>query len=210
MSRRIYKVKKHGEWVERIDNLGPQFLIPDEEKKVRKKYSVALLEESEKNVLWHVAKGVNGDIANLGHSRGGSAAIMGAALKFVNKPHKIHSVDTFHNPSGRQPEGWQQARQRYLDELGIDNVILYRGFTGDFGKQWLANGRQFDFTFIDAGHDYDNVKEDWINFSQMSRLVGFHDTNQIYTDDVINELVLPGNNWKLIHHVTTVKVFERV
>lgn len=33
----------------------------------------------------------------------------------------------------------------------------------------------YDAVFIDADHDYDSVKSDWLNYGPMARIVAFHD-----------------------------------
>lgn len=202
MTRKIYQVFKHGKPVNRLDNTGPEFNLTKEDNLFLSNYVFrALLTDSEQNILWHVAKSANGDIANLGHSRGGSAIVMGAALKYEKKPYTIHSVDAIHS------DGKYAARMRDLNALDMDNVILHRGFTAEVGEKWVKEGKHFYFTFIDAGHDYESVKQDWLLFSTISDIVAFHDTNQLETDDIINEFVLPS--WSLLHHVGNIKVFKK-
>lgn len=40
-------------------------------------------------------------------------------------------------------------------------------------RQWAP----YDFIFIDGDHSYEGVKQDWIDYGPMGKVVGFHDTN---------------------------------
>jgi len=151
--------------------------------------------------LWHLAGNVYGTIINLGHGEsGGSASVMGCSLLWHRLPYHIHSVDAF-------KEVIYNRCVRQLKHLGLNNVTIHRESTVDAGMRWLANNSNFDLTFIDASHEYEDVKNDWLVFSQLSKTVAFHDINQVDVDRVIRECVT--DEWKLIHHVDRVKVYSK-
>lgn len=211
---KIYKIIKHGKEELRIDNNGGDFLIPDKDWAIIEHVDT-MLSPPEKRILWHLAKTSSGHIANLGHARGGSAIVMGLALKHSIEDRyrlgsQVSSIDLFKDSK------FDECKFR-LDGYNLNNVFLHRGYTHEIGEQWLQFGHgspRFNLVFIDAGHDYENVKRDWLIFKELvygtNPIIAFHDTNQIYTNDVIEQYVLTDKHWKLVHHVDRIKAFQFV
>lgn len=209
---KVYKIVKHGKEELRIDNRGGDHVIPDDEWNIIKNVP-CMLSPPEQRILWQLVKDLAHPqviVANLGHADGGSAHIMGLAFVKYRKDGHIRSLDFF-------KEGNKfQTCEKALESYGLKDVVdLYRGCTYEIGEAWLKTSSLdfFDIVFIDAGHDYESVKRDWLIFSQMVRrgsVIAFHDTNQVYTDKVINEYVLPNKGWRLKYHVDRIKVFEYV
>ena len=117
---------------------------------------------------------------------------------------------------GEKEISFDKCKER-LNAYNLGNVFIHKGYTHEIGEEWLKFGYgspRFNLVFIDAGHDYGSVKRDWLIFKELlygpSPKIAFHDTNQIYTDNVINEYVLTDKNWKLIHHVDRIKAFQFV
>jgi len=210
MSDKIYTIKKKGEIVERIANNGPDFSIPSEEWDVIKDVPT-MLSDPEKRILWHLAKthippqhGLG--IINLGHANGGSTHVMGLAMLRFKKHGIIRSVDFFRDTT-------IETARSSLVQYGLNRFIeLYRGLTWEYGDLWCKEEKYADVIFIDAGHDYESVRKDWLVFSQLitdkDSVVAFHDTNQVHTDRVIQEYVTPSGWWKQTYHVDRIKVFQ--
>lgn len=206
----IYKIIKHGKEELRINNCGPDFEIPAEEWSIVKNVWT-MLSDPEKRILWHLSKNMNetGDIVNLGHANGGSAHVMGLAMLRFKKKGTLRSVDLFKTRRGDKVSVCEEHLKKFKLH---EKVQLYKGLTSTFGDVWLKEKLLADVIFIDAGHDYESVKHDWLKFSQLiideNSTVAFHDCNQIHTDRVIQEYVDP-RKWKQTYHVDRIKVFQR-
>lgn len=69
-----------------------------------------------------------------------------------------------------------------------------------------------DTIFIDGGHTYKAVYEDWMNVKDIvKRYVIFHDYQRAQAEvkRMIEEVVLPDDSWKLVARARSVGVFER-
>tara|TARA_B100000683_G_C12454558_1_gene541524 strand:+ start:588 stop:1133 length:546 start_codon:yes stop_codon:yes gene_type:complete len=75
-------------------------------------------------------------------------------------------------------------------------LVLYRHFTNHAHK--LLEDGSLDFVFIDAGHEYEDVKEDIACWYPKIKNGGYmlgHDINQAQVKKAVNETF--GLNWKL-------------
>jgi predicted O-methyltransferase YrrM len=170
-----------------------------------------LLEFGEPEILFDIPRilGQGGEYLNLGHGAGGSAMLLAAGLLDQDLDGMVHSVDRFKERDGDHNRNLKEAAKARLVEVGLaDKVQLYRGLT----SRYFGTFSNLTFVFIDAGHGYEDVRDDFVNYGPCVKVggaVAFHDTNQEPSHRVIQEEVLTGP-WKQIEHVNRIKVFQRV
>ncbi len=190
---------------------------------------LAMLAGHEPELLYDIPRILGGgDIANLGHSRGGSAFLLAHSLKFYDLPGSVLSVDAFEpmpsasgkrtiNKSSSVIANIKRCETRNADTsyygLG-DRVKLRRMTTQALGEQCRANGDTFRFVFIDADHSYEGVLGDfklWSPMVEVGGFVGFHDTNQEFTHRVLVEQLFDNPEWaeRTELHVYRIRIFER-
>jgi hypothetical protein len=190
----------------------------------------AMLDVPESYLLYDIPRILcGGNIANLGHSRGGSAFLMAHSLKIHDLPGGVLSVDAYGPMPTADGKGVLNAtpktaercvrecerRNAATDFFGLGHrVDLRRMTTTALGEQCRANGDTFRFVFIDADHSYAGVLGDfklWSPMIEVGGFVGFHDTNQEFTHRVLEEELFGNTEWleRTELHVSRIRVFER-
>jgi len=171
---------------------------------------VSQLSGEERDLLYHLAlKGLPGDLANLGHSKGGSAILFAKAIIARNGSGMVYSVDLFESA-----KKWRDARQTLVD-YGVRQIVHpCRGYTKEWGEKFKQEGKRFVGMFIDADHTYAHVKEDFLMWSPLllsGGWVAFHDTHQEFSHQAIADSVEKDSGFKEDHalHVDTIRVFRK-
>jgi predicted O-methyltransferase YrrM len=167
---------------------------------------VALLSDAEMRFIHDVpALHGDGDYANLGHSRGGSAILMADCVRENGLNAKIYSVDLF-------PTNAKQRDAHYqMDKFNVDKWIeLCPGSTDTWAKK--LEDRKFNFVFIDADHTYEAVKKDFNTWAPMVKSGGwiaFHDTNQDFSHRAVEETA--AGVWEEMtgFHVDRIRTFQK-
>ena len=174
---------------------------------------IALLEFGEAEVLYDIPRIIGGGtIANLGHSRGGSAVLMAMCLRELELDGHVYSVDIFLR-SGKLSPSYNQAIN-IMDQFDVaDKITLCHGTTDEWAEK--LGGETFDFLFIDADHSYAAVLRDLQNWAPLVRtngLVGFHDTNQEFSHRVLEEEMLDSPCWAECEelHINRIRVFKKI
>jgi hypothetical protein len=91
--------------------------------------------------------------------------------------------------------------------LGIDNVDRRNCFDYDFklcttDEFFQSNKEMFDIIFIDADHNFESVKKDFINSLKILNKFGLilmHDTDPMYQDYIVPEYC--GDSYKIINWI---------
>lgn len=166
----------------------------------------AMLEFGEEELIFDIPRLVGGgSLINLGDSEGGSAILLAQGLICRNLPGHVFTVDNYsERAADRSDRNVRRACvQQKVTQLCLTTDRAFRVFDS-------FSNKDFSFVFIDAGHDYDNVKSDWLNYSTLisDGIVAFHDTNQEPVDRAIEELVYPSG-WELVEWVNRIKCFSR-
>ncbi len=166
-------------------------------------WKYAALEFGEEELIYDAPRLVRGGpILNLGDDEGGSAILLAQGLGSHLNGH-VWTVDNYEAKQKRRAE-------RNMETAGVKDRITILNCRTDEALEHL-DGYQFSFIFIDADHSYEGVKHDWLEFSphlKQDGLMAMHDTNQEYTNNVIEECIDP-KEWINIFWVNRIKVFKR-
>ncbi len=142
--------------------------------------------------LYDIAKSLPGDspvVVEIGVWQGRSVFVI--AQSFRKKPGaKIFCVDPFNADSSPEEREFYRSRSEKFDEplerrfldicdsYGIRPFVeVLAGYSYDFSPSWI---RPIDFLYIDAGHAYEAVTRDYLEWSGFVREGGyilFHDVN---------------------------------
>lgn len=146
----------------------------------------------------------NGNYANLGHSKGGSAILLASGIREYNIDGQVYSIDLH----------WKKGSEALLHNLQLRNkIIKCEGSTDEFAD--IFSSILFNFVFIDADHCYEAVVRDFNNWSKMVKVLGlvaFHDTNQDFSHKAIEDTVIKNNDWVELKnlHIHRIRTFEKI
>lgn len=164
-----------------------------------RRFSISRYEEidgwlslDEANTLYDVASGLKGDapvVVEIGVWQGRSVLVIARALRDRVRA-KIYCIDPFNADSSpeeaklyrsRSSEFQKSLKDRFLDTseaYGFRRKIeVLEGYSYDFAPSW---DQPIDFLYIDAGHTYEAVAKDFMEWSGFVREGGyilFHDVN---------------------------------
>jgi predicted O-methyltransferase YrrM len=194
-----------------VGKLGYELTLQGQEA-VKSVGACAMLEFGEQELLYdlpRIFKG--GSIANLGHARGGSALLMAKGLQDNSLSGFIRSVDTFKYKGGLR---FSEAYERVVEHELESYIALYKGTTDYWGEKFSKRRLEFDFIFIDADHSYKGVQSDFRVWSPMLKeggLVAFHDTNQEFSRQVLDEELIGNPLWNEYEdlHINRIRIFEK-
>jgi len=167
------------------------------------------LTQDEKNMLQELASTTNGSIfVELGSYLGASSCYIASGIESAGKTAKLFCVDTWKNEG--MAEGNRDTYEDFLKNTAKfqDVIVPLRGKSEDIAKYFNA---EIDFLFIDAGHDYENVRTDvlaWFPKLRAGAQVIFHDigwaegVQRVVLEHVLNiaynEGALPNMLWACI------------
>jgi predicted O-methyltransferase YrrM len=181
--------------------------LPIENQKVVDSIS-AQLEYGEKELLYDIPRIIHGGcIANLGCCFGGSATLLAKGLTDRFLSGRVYTVDIY-----KEKNQISKATDKFNKFNVFESINVCHGTTQEWGKRWLEDGTLFRFVFIDADHSYEGVRDDFLLFSKLittNGWVAFHDTNQDYTNRVLEEYLLDNPRWTLKLWINRIKVFQK-
>lgn len=157
----------------------------------------------------------------LGSYLGSSSCFIASGIKAAGKKAKLFCVDTWCNEG--MAEGFRDTFEEFIENTSsyADTIVPLRGKSADVAENFF---QEIDFLFIDAGHDYQNVKTDvlaWFPKLRPNACVIFHDIGwaegvQQVVRDYVRQLAhdegsLPNMYWACISscsHILSDKVFS--
>lgn len=158
----------------------------------------------------------DGAYVELGTHKGRSAVLLGDGMRNENLMASLITVDSFDDRglSRRFKDKHTCMVDKFghvkkaLEDRGLFNkwVTPVRGLTAETAD--LYRFSWFDFLFIDAGHDYKNVKADWEAWSPLVRDTGtiaFHDSHESDVSKVLSEI----EGWYEFDRVCTLSVWRK-
>ena len=164
------------------------------------------LTQDEKIKLQELATTTNGSIfVELGSYLGASSCYIASGIQYAGKTAKLFCVDTWANEG--MAEGSRDTYEDFLKNTAkFQHIIVpLRGKSEEIAKNFNA---EIDFLFIDAGHDYQNVRTDvlaWFPKLRAGAQVIFHDigwaegVQRVVKEHVLkiayNEGALPNMFW---------------
>jgi predicted O-methyltransferase YrrM len=148
----------------------------------------------------------SGDYANLGHLKGGSAIMLANGLMENNLKGMVHTVDLF-SQNGRQLKRAMRISELYSVRLRIE---FHKGSTIEWAQK--LEDKRFKFIFVDADHSYEAVKRDFYDWSfllEKGGWISFHDTNQDFSHQALEETVV--GKWDELKgfHVHRIRTFQK-
>lgn len=158
---------------------------------------------------------MNGHFVEVGSFAGKSSAFMAVEIINSGKNIKFDCVDTWEGSDEHNtlqfPEAYRLTKNNLLYDTFISNMKpVESNYTPvkmcsvDAAK--LYEDGSLDFVFIDASHDYENVKNDiiaWFPKVKLGGIMGGHDYDNMFLGVVqaVNELfgenitIIDGNSW---------------
>ena len=128
----------------------------------------------------------NVKILEIGSYMGESALIFNSAITFD----EIHCIEPFSGDEEANKElgvDWKDVKREFWTNVRHfrDKVHLHQNFTYNLPPHYFPN-KKFDFIYIDASHEYDDVIND-IEFAlpKTDFLIGGHDYNPGVWDGVV-------------------------
>jgi predicted O-methyltransferase YrrM len=170
----------------------------------------------EKILLYNLSKKLNdfSVCVEIGSYLGSSACFISAGLK---KKSKLYCIDTWGNHAMRYDESDTDGEERDTYKEFVKNtnkykskIVKLRGWSYDVISELKSRETKIDLLFIDGDHNYDEVKKDWILYSELLKrnsLVAFHDVG--WSEDVkrvIREYVVQKG--VLINQLPNLEVYK--
>ncbi len=150
-----------------------------------------------------------GNYANLGTFRGVTASAMAHALKELEGG-TVYTIDLHDLTNGIDRNGAfsvSKLTEIFKQRETYPYVSFCKGYTHEWAEK--LKHLRFKFVFIDADHNYETCKQDFLLWSALLEPDGeiaFHDVDMNTVDRVINEEL---KDWELIEHIGRIKTFKR-
>lgn len=172
----------------------------------------------ERAFLYNIAKLIKKDgvIVEIGSWKGKSTIWMAYGVKAGNKA-KIYAIDPFTGSSEHQSPGkkiWTfDEFKNNIDRAGVADIITPLISTSETAaKNWT---KPIDFLFIDGAHEYEEVKKDfllWSEFLVDGGIIALHDTSPYIKAILENWPIfgLPGPKKIAFKHVLNSTKFKNV
>jgi len=193
------------------DILGTKRIIRDIFNKVE-----GLLEEKEGEFLYNMAKACKdkeGVIVEVGSWKGRSTICLGKGSKAGNKV-KIYSIDPHRNTPTHKDLRQSQTDEDFrknIQAAGVSELIT--SIIQTSAEAAKAFNQTVQFLFIDAEHDYESVKLDflsWYTKVAYGGIIAFHDHIFCGVRKVIEEYVHISKHFKAIGIVDSIFYVQKV
>lgn len=164
----------------------------------------SMLEYGEKEFIYDIPRICGeGNYCNLGDSLGGSAILLSLGLEKFGYNGVVYTIDNYKRRLA------SKAKLNYKRH-NVEDKIVQLTMTTDEAVQRFSD-QFFKFIFIDADHQYESVKKDFLNYYPLIRkggIIAFHDCNQERINKVIEEYVNINSNLKWEFWVNRIKAYR--
>lgn len=171
------------------------------------------LDPQEAALLYRMAAGVpaNGTIVELGSYQGKSTLELAQGAKVSSS--MVYTVDPHDYYHARGTDYGALDNNAFINNIAKHNagdIVRVINLRSDqAAKAWE---KPIDLMFIDASHEYDDVKKDFELWSPFVRgKIAMHDTSGLFPDvsRFVDELLADGQ-WQRVALVDATSIFERV
>ena len=157
----------------------------------------------------------DGVYVELGTHHGRSAVLLGDGMKQNALTSQLITIDSyddrglskrFRSKEKRVGAKFENVKGLLQEKGLLAWVTPVCGLTAEVA--WCYEPDTFDFLFIDAGHDYKNVKADWEAWSPLVKdtgIIAFHDSHEPDILRVLNEV----EGWYEFDRVNTLSVWRK-
>ena len=101
-------------------------------------------------------------------------------LKIV-KPKKLFLIDPWPKENPKEEKRYQKVVDRFQSKIKNENVVVFRSFSHDVIEKFDNNF--FDWIYLDGGHTYDNLKEQFSDYLPKLKSNGFVTGDDYGRDD---------------------------
>lgn len=101
-------------------------------------------------------------------------------LKIV-KPKKLFLIDPWPKENPKEEKRYQKVVDRFQSKIKNGNVVVFRSFSHDIIEKFDNNF--FDWIYLDGGHTYDNLKEQFSDYLPKLKSNGFVTGDDYGRDD---------------------------
>ncbi len=146
-------------------------------------YGRCTMPEIDSSFLITIAIRCPGDHFEVGVAHGGSSILVAYCKQMYNIEGHVYGVDVFggykYDPSHHLPPPSLLYAQNNIILHGLqDRVTLFQAVHPPVPPE--LDGKQFVSAFIDGGHSYDQVKDDWLELKdRVYGVILFHDINNV-------------------------------
>jgi predicted O-methyltransferase YrrM len=154
-----------------------------------------------------------GVFMEIGADRGKSAVLLATAAAVAHPPCPLHSVDPFPSSHATPDPERVAAFHTTLQQFSTHNVRLHVCSSGEFRTR---AGQPVRFIFVDAAHDYLNVRHDFLAWKGLVVPGGFlaaHDVDNPRFGAGVRRAflkhILSDPEWKLRYHTDNLAIAQR-
>lgn len=155
------------------------------------------MSDQERDWLYETAKQMS-SIVEIGSYQGKSTH----ALLSGCKSGIVTAVDHWEGQEGQfKVDGGEAVYQAFLENCGkFPNLVIEKMSSKEAAEKFLKEGKKFDMVFLDAGHNYEDVKEDLALWHDLGiKLLCGHDYDEApvkkAVDEFLNITGLCGSIW---------------
>lgn len=139
----------------------------------------------------------NPNLLEIGIFRGQTISLW----KMLRPDSKVFGVSPLDSTGGHWDSDYEADVRRIHDQFGLDNPIIFKGLSGGKEIIWAAQERMYDLVYLDGGHSYEVVANDFLNYAPLVKVGGY-----LVIDDCNCEMHMPFGFFQGIEDVTDAKL----
>jgi|GEM_PF-3601067 len=121
--------------------------------------------------------------------------------KLLRPDAKCFGVSPLDSTDGHWESDYEADVRKIHDDFELNQPIIFKGLSGDKEIVWAAQERNYDLIYLDGGHTYEVIANDFLNYAPLVKQGGY-----LVIDDCNNEMSMPFGFFQGIDDVTNAKI----